>query len=263
MNDFLDSLVAARASAEVAIQPRTLSRFEPAQLSPHHFTAASSLGDNPFDTETFSEPIGLLRSDDLWPRLTESRTTQPAESADDEALQHRIETIARQLTALRPAGPAAAAQSQLSFEADRALPAEPPTVSPRDSDATESPFAKRPSANAHDSVTPPRIEPGLGQVFQLDDRPATDLHSTYDIRPTVAADNHGPARPDPPRIIPEQLATTAQAASAQPTVSVTIGRLEIRAVRAAGPVAPSRAESNRSRVMSLDQYLQRRATGGV
>lgn len=67
------------------------------------------------------------------------------------------------------------------------------------------------------------------------------------------------APPAPPRIVPEEL--PSRVASAPPTVNVTIGRVEVKAVRDAPQAAP-RADRPKSNVMNLEQYLERRAAGG-
>jgi hypothetical protein len=50
-------------------------------------------------------------------------------------------------------------------------------------------------------------------------------------------------------------------APAEPTIQVTIGRVEIRATPQ-GEVRPARAEV-RTPALGLDEYLRRRATGGL
>jgi hypothetical protein len=67
-----------------------------------------------------------------------------------------------------------------------------------------------------------------------------------------------------PKVIAEDLpAISRSSVQAQPTINITIGRVEVKATREAAPVPrPSKSNSNSS-VMSLQEYLQRRAVGGL
>jgi hypothetical protein len=60
-----------------------------------------------------------------------------------------------------------------------------------------------------------------------------------------------------PRLAPAE--RTAAAATAEPAIQVTIGRIEVRAAAEQGPRRKERADSP---VMSLDEYLKQRAAGG-
>ncbi|HEV2829176.1 MAG TPA: hypothetical protein VGW76_16385 [Pyrinomonadaceae bacterium] len=58
---------------------------------------------------------------------------------------------------------------------------------------------------------------------------------------------------------PEHLHLDRPAIQPQPTVHVTIGRIEVRAVQSSQPASRSRAATP---VMNLDDYLRRRSQGG-
>jgi hypothetical protein len=64
----------------------------------------------------------------------------------------------------------------------------------------------------------------------------------------------------PPQIVPESFPSLSNGSATAPTVNVTIGRIEVRGVKSQEP-PPARREP-RARIMSLEQYLQRRAAGG-
>lgn len=67
----------------------------------------------------------------------------------------------------------------------------------------------------------------------------------------------------PPRVVTEDLSSLSRRAEAQPTINVTIGRVEVKATREQAPAPrPARPASNPA-VMSLDDYLKRRAAGGI
>lgn len=61
-------------------------------------------------------------------------------------------------------------------------------------------------------------------------------------------------------VVPEHVPLTRSDAQAQPTVHVTIGRIEIRAVQSPQPAAKARGTTP---VMNLDDYLRRRNQGGA
>jgi hypothetical protein len=61
-------------------------------------------------------------------------------------------------------------------------------------------------------------------------------------------------------VVPEPLSLTRSDAQAQPTVRVTIGRIEIRAVQSPQPAVKARGTTP---VMNLDDYLRRRNQGGA
>jgi hypothetical protein len=65
--------------------------------------------------------------------------------------------------------------------------------------------------------------------------------------------------PAPPRIVPEEL--PSRVAPALPTINVSIGRVEVRAVHDQAPIAPP-VERRKSSIMNLEQYLERRTAGG-
>lgn len=72
------------------------------------------------------------------------------------------------------------------------------------------------------------------------------------------------ARPSrPPQIIPEDLPSMGgRGARTEPTINVTIGRVEVKASREQTQPTKPRPVATRPTVMTLDDYLQRRAAGG-
>lgn len=65
-----------------------------------------------------------------------------------------------------------------------------------------------------------------------------------------------------PQIIPEALPRRDAAPPTAPTINVTIGRVEVKANQAPQPAAP-RGKPDHSAVMTLSDYLQRRAAGAL
>jgi hypothetical protein len=60
-----------------------------------------------------------------------------------------------------------------------------------------------------------------------------------------------------PRTKAQDAAERRQRESAEPTIHITIGRVEVRATQEAEPRGRKKEEP--SRVMTLDEYLQKRA----
>lgn len=67
----------------------------------------------------------------------------------------------------------------------------------------------------------------------------------------------------PPRIQPEDLPSSRQPAPVEKTINVTIGRVEVKAIREPAPVRRPPPQQANSSVMSLDDYLKQRAAGGL
>lgn len=60
-----------------------------------------------------------------------------------------------------------------------------------------------------------------------------------------------------PRVKTQDAAERRQRESAEPTIHITIGRVEVRATQEAEPRGRKKEEP--SRVMTLEEYLQKRA----
>jgi len=66
-----------------------------------------------------------------------------------------------------------------------------------------------------------------------------------------------------PRVIVERLSAGSPERERMPSIHVTIGRVEVKAQREPVQVpAPSRTDAASPRIMSLDEYLERRSAGG-
>lgn len=66
--------------------------------------------------------------------------------------------------------------------------------------------------------------------------------------------------PSPPQIVPESLPRRSETQAA-PTINVTIGRVEVKAIRDAPPPLRREQRGTGTAVMSLAEYLERRAAG--
>ncbi len=93
-----------------------------------------------------------------------------------------------------------------------------------------------------------------------------DEESVYGERLAAAFSAPAPQQlspsPSPPRIVPESLPHSREA-PAPPTINVTIGRVEVKATREAAPQTRQSDRGSGPAVMSLAQYLERRAAGAM
>ncbi len=257
MNGYLSHLVGEGCSA--TIEPRALSRFEPvpSETSLRFNTGVAGADLNVVDD--FVEASGVSRSSDMTlPDV--SAVVPPPAHFDDTRLQARIAAIASQLSGL---------QSPSRLSGELAQPAVPqtglstaPKARQKDIESLGPTTQLTPIGAVREEVV---IRPGPSQppIYPSDDRPAPEQPESIAGREVLRSDNSLVAPPRVPQIVPEQSASSSAITPSQPNVSVTIGRLEIKAVPTVSSAGGSRGESRRSRVMSLDQYLQRRAAGGV
>jgi hypothetical protein len=185
-----------------------------------------------------------------------SRPTAPAEgrrhvpSARDAGEEPRAPADVVQPTAGRTERPAVA-------RGESVRPAPPDPAEP----VPQAPPLPRPS----------REEPGqvLGRVVEhLITERTTSRRTTPTPQPAspgVAASVPTPATPPAPAAALAPAAPTADVRGAEPqpepVISISIGRVEVRATTAS-PQPPGAAPARERRVMSLDDYLERRARGG-
>jgi hypothetical protein len=251
MNDLFQSLSADWSSMSPMLQPKIPSRFECA--------------DKPADAQHASDELGLPKD---APAPVE---VQPLRRLDD------LPSLARTELAPGTASPIldrGALASGINFP-QPTLPSRPILIP----NPFRPPERDDPAAGAPEmSVLLARIET-IGQSLRGSqairervpsnpvhacqpacnerDTPPSARTNSESLRATGLSDQTVPA--SPPRIIPERMPSLSPPISAGPTVNVTIGRIEVKAHKEPAPMR-SRPESS-SRVMSLDQYLQRRAGG--
>ncbi len=87
--------------------------------------------------------------------------------------------------------------------------------------------------------------------------PRPELYPVAETRARVVAQPHVTRYVEPAGPVPTQPVARPEPT---PTIQVTIGRVEVRATPP--PVPPSKKERPKPPVMSLDEYLSRRASGG-
>ncbi|HEY4262866.1 MAG TPA: hypothetical protein VGM98_22090 [Schlesneria sp.] len=99
-------------------------------------------------------------------------------------------------------------------------------------------------------------------VIEEPSPPPADNSFQFELFENLLSQLGKSAMQPPPRIIPEDLSSLSRRA-AEPTINVTIGRVEVKAVRESAPVAQAPRPVSSPAVMTLDDYLKRRASGGV
>jgi hypothetical protein len=140
-------------------------------------------------------------------------------------------------------------------------PAPPPTqrprVRPRSSEVTSPPSPQPEPARVESTPAGPSATDAPRESVSLRPPDAPSPRPPLGARTIEPSSLH---RPAPPDRSPRDAGAPERAAPA-PTVHVTIGRVEVRATHA--PAASARPRSAPPPVMSLDEYLKRRAEGGT
>lgn len=256
MSDYLQNLLARSLNPSRGVQPRLASLYEPRAAA-----FAPTVSDS-FDTaEAETEPRPPDADEAARP---ERRTAdaakefpRPAWPEAPTAPQQPFANASRQPDASRPAetraerrieNDAAPRLSRLSAE-EPAPPAPTPSSEEVRKHASQVEPARRDSEAARDvpapaaSVRPPAAEPRVKPA------PAVRL-----FEPRIQ-----PAPPQPPAR-PPQLSEERAQAEAAPTIRVTIGRVDVRAV-AGVPQEKRRAPEQPRPGLTLEEYLRRRGGG--
>jgi hypothetical protein len=253
MSDFLDMLTADRSTSSPVLKPAIPSRFERAASWTAPTRSEDAVGSQEERVVPFVERFPSTRSSIRPDASHEGRFD--AELPQDYQPTYQHYKLEESVRSLRPETPSPT------------LPAEGRRPGIPNSSLT---------SPAHDDSMAERVAElaaGLRALQGVQESgqprpPAVDRHHTEtnqrsegktlpDSAPPVYSE---PRVRTPPRIVAERLPSLAKSSgSDNPTVNVTIGRVEVKAVQENKP-EPVRAEP-RSRVMSLEQYLQRRAAG--
>ena len=257
MSDFLSNLAARSLGSSEVVRPRLASLFEPPRPA-----VASSAGvlDGPSVLEEVL-PAALELT-----RLVESR---PATYAEDGGRDTQMQRAVVPAASDSPARPTEGVRSAPMSQAASA-----PTETGAESGPREVPTAPaaRP-ALARDGPDAGEISPGAAERGSR--RSVSEqLGSSREFRPSDVSRSEQVSIPSlrtsapativvQPRVAPySEPARSARAQpppTAEPTIHVTIGRIEVRATQPAAPIAPR--ERQAPTVMSLEEYLRRRAKG--
>ena len=273
MSDYLTNL-AARALAPVpTIVPRQGSLFEPvaarsgpsavgrpaddweegrgesSEVEPHPSAARSRLfparprpaAESPVEASAPS-PVTGIPQPSTWP----DHSREVSALVSPVARVTKNESIAAAPPAESPTAPAPTPAPRLwPVATDRPPPGHEPAESPR-----EEPPLKEPRHGLRRKVEASNVAEDRGETARQSPRPVAPAREPF--APTVIASS--PQRPEPATAAP------SHQAAGPPTIRITIGRVEVRAVApAAAAVAVPRAAS-RPR-LSLEDYLKERSGG--
>lgn len=257
MSDFLTSLVARSFGTAPVIRPRVTSLFEPARTD-----VAAQLRDSLMGRR--GETVEV-RDEEVIGESAESRRAEPPTPSPAKIEAHRVEPVADEIRLAHIAAPAI---PRLVQEPERTAITEKKMIEKTElsdcrntrAPADDVDHFPLPTANNREAAAvPPRDGPASGP-------PVVSLR---------VSEQEKPGQLIPPKVI-EQMRLPALAASAkpqrrrdesrdftskvshepEPTVHVTIGRLEVRATKESShPARPPSA----SPVMGLDEYLRKRA----
>lgn len=219
MSDYLGNLAARALGLSVVARPRP-SLFDPMRAAPEPLALAPEAVATPRTAGTEEAPRTPTRRE----------RTQPAGEVEPQ-----------------PARPAPSAETEEEAPPVRALPAEQPLdrARTRASRARGDGPAGTPTVvetGVPHAAVPSRSEPAVTP-------PDRAIGTAAPVRPARSTPELGLAvRPSSPRLVGRE--------AREPTVRVTIGRIDVRAVKVEEPPAPKKKPRPGPR-MSLDEYLGR------
>jgi hypothetical protein len=264
MTDFLTSLAARSFGTEAAIRPRVASLFEPVGKVDASLRGVAA-----------AEPVG----GEIEPEIqeTESARNQKRPSAaprevhqprDPEYSEEEIPVAAKtpiQRTSMKrtmtPAGEDD--ERQGTAVAEEVRPRK--VLLPREENAKELELDRISDSRM---VTPKAASARVAADFPVRDEASESDSSRLTLPPKVAAvlasqmknaDLTMNARPGVTRLETSGTSSPVLATAPEPSVHVTIGRIEVRATSEAKAAGPRRVASA---VMSLDEYLRQRTQRG-
>ncbi len=266
MTDFLTSLTARSFGRETAIRPRVASLFEPVRNGDAAFREAPAA--EPVETaiarEVEVESDGERKMNHPAPALQEDCKVSDAKHSADESRvgaiipQPRGDSERRRTTVLadepkekedKVVAAKVRPRKALLSQAENANESEPALRSDSEDVAPKRVPARAPVV----SPTRDELEEGHRGLL-LPPKVATAL--TTQMKNAAMALNAGLSAPKREKA---GIASPALAAEPEPSVHVTIGRIEVRATSESKPVGRPRAASP---VMSLEEYLHRRTQRG-
>ena len=286
MSDYLTSLVSRSLAPAPGVRPRLPSIFEPPHLHPR-LDAPS-----PFEEEAFSEPAPRLplrqkspppQAPELPHRLAAEpeATSTPRQPAPKQVVPAGNETRAGEsFTSVREAVPTKPPPSKtvvkpvalpINRSADPVprreivgLKSQEPNLE-ADKPASDHRLTEpnRQSANGRDSVASQQVRwqsgtPGKDMAAARSSRSGeTPFPQNAAVAPPRKPDSPISPRLVSPRV--RALPPTKEPAPTAPTIHITIGRVEVRAVP---PPVREKARPKPQPGLSLEEYLRQRANGG-
>jgi hypothetical protein len=267
MTDFLTSLAARSFGTETAIRPRVASLFEPVRngdAAVREVPAAEPI-DTVIAREVVVESDGERKRSRPAPALREDGKASNAKRSAEANSESPIVALPRDGSE-RPRTTVLADETREKEDTVVAVEVRPRRAPlSQEEDANESEPALR--SDSEDG-TPKRISTRAAAACAIRDESSENDHRGLVLPPKVfpeltaqmknaaLAMNVGPGTPKREKA---ESAWPALAAEPEPSVHVTIGRIEVRATSESKQVGRPRIASP---VMSLEEYLHRRAQRG-
>jgi hypothetical protein len=281
MADFLTNLVTRIREGADFVRPRLPSMFEPPEGGAGGFSEIEITGDTARNGESPPSEAQLSKSSedsrasaDLMPGLSQRRVHR---SEITSSIGETDSATGETAPLGEPKRPGSGGPKE---RAPAVTDARPIVAAARPAELAAHAMREQDSSSA--DVAPPQMQPpaALAHRTPVESDRARDVmrqHSTGLNRPlSVAAivvpsgapraaidqplvNTPSASRPPKPRERPVRR-QTSNAPVSEPTVHVTIGRIDVRAVSVAAPSA--RKERDSSPVMSLDEYLRTRTPRG-
>lgn len=255
MNDYFDNLVGKTLGVTPVVQPWAASLFEPQNLAQQI----------PVDSETtgFTKPMIYTESPErqrMTNRINPVSQIQPEPSDEFPATAISVTAIPQPI----PSAPASVKQDGASAMQQNAINREDRIAQPQSSTENSllaAPMAVRQTLLVPASTAPPvSVEPGSSGV----DSP----HKGVLVHPTIKPDltprtNNGFADSREPGALFDRITTRSVEPIAKPdtapTIKITIGRVDVRAVMQ--PQSAPRSAPERKPSLSLEEYLKQRSEG--
>jgi hypothetical protein len=268
MTDFLTSLTARSFGNETGIRPRAASLFEPLRTEDSVPREAPTAEPN---ETAISREVDAASGGER--RMRPPDLTKPESEKAKEAMHDAQEDLSS-VVASQPRGDSAGRKRSISDtkgwqEEDSAVAA---TVPPRRFSTSQRQTSSETYASSfpysHLDAAPKWVSPKVsgsslsrGEFVEKDNRglvvpPKVAAGVAMQMGNAAAAMN---AEPGAPKREKASSASPALTTASEPSVHVTIGRIEVRAVSESKPAGRARAASP---VMSLEEYLHRRTQRG-
>ncbi|HEY9435181.1 MAG TPA: hypothetical protein VI260_27310 [Blastocatellia bacterium] len=279
MSDYLDNLIAKSLGLAEVVAPRPTSLFEPLRSEAGPLVHEYHSSDQ--DVAPRRTPAGAdhlmdvaapaqsedLSSEDAPPQLRAAQTDRPSQHLVQSTVQSVDRVASRPEPWLTPNQPVSVEAGQ---RADRALSATPPTQQPGDQQMVDSHQAAPVHASSlivsHATIPAGPQVPGAPEAEPF--APAQASRAPVTTTSPSGAKLVAPMslrRADQERVSasPDRAAIPTPAAdAAAPTIKITIGRVDVRAVTP-DKESPRPAAPARNHALTLEEYLKRRSGGKI
>jgi hypothetical protein len=293
MSDYLGNLIARTASPAVAVRPQLPSLFEPVRAAretrsrpefeeqdfveqppvtgPSHKLALTPLSISTPRSPTPREPAPATRETESGPEFEQENFVEqpPVTGPSDKFAPTRLSIPTLGSSRLREpeqTGPEVSPAKKTLRAGRESEPALQPRIFPRSAPTLREDKPSNSTKRRSDIIKSPLRDPVASASHEV-----SALEETWRSQPTVALkpvtvpnprDRELPARSEVQAIasiIRPLLVPPTPKRRPEPTINVTIGRVEIRAVP---PPPQQQAKPKPATVLSLEEYLRQRATSG-